>query len=1169
VGECTDNGAFNTNGWNVQGGQVNMAGATLFVDFFRTPASTNDWIDPNYNCVSGFDIMAFPPLEQLATDFLGTPITTWWAFNYRSVGSVNGFNEFVDNQLCGTIPTDPPSEVGLFNRYEYAVDGVAQIVGANPSGTPFEQCEIEGAFLDVFGSWGVNATGDPVWNNTPKAPGYGLSPFDSSTGYSNQLKSLERDCSTQGLNFNTDDPDGDTLFSLGAAWVPVAVIANRGTGLENIKYSDAYHLWTTGRMPNGENLAAACRDVGSGTRNAAMNSIGIDVSYGRGDNRGDKQKSGDTDVLGWHPDYHQAAMRGGSSRMEGTIQNRRLAVGYTGISGSSRAAKDATDGKYEILDVWKDSECLVPDSYVRPNIDTILDNCDPCTGYQIAGTGSFVVRGNIDTNRDPGMECGQYECVGGSNPGDPCTSHADCLDGGECLNTGSGDPCTDDGHCTAPETCLDILRCDGCGDRCFVDDDCDVDETCLAYGDPNWLAPVHPEEPVDNQAVADYLINIFDSIAAFEGDVEAEESNNMPGQQLATLFFLPAGIDCLHAEGDGTAYGPGDLNEVLQEFIRTHHPMSIGGSYPTPDFGSANPANQVPVRREGGPRGERGVYSDGSTQHYIYYNGTYTDIAENLDLSKRNRIAGDFGSETAGVADFERDLDDIPEMVKAVYKPRTWQRSAVATGSGTGDDLGDMSADNAIPEVLGDYNGDGDLDKEDVRYFMDGLAVTPGRGDLDRKQGAIDIDAALVAEGQPYPWADTRKTLVIPGTYTPPTATDPTFKTPRSIADFHKTGKGYDNGDFRCDVAGRLGPCECPEDATVCMLWTCSVSGDACDTDYDCEWWNGETCVNSGSGDSCEIDDDCVGGEVCAHPRCDCETGTCTEGECTPIETFPTPGAEPTGWDGTVDDKDIDYVCQNLGYDWATVEDAVYVDMSCDMDGNLAVEYADVVEMVTGCLGTQIGDANLDGQVDSTDEGIVTAHLGQAGGWADGDFDCDGMVTQCDLAALHGVAYSLGTVESCRSHGAAGRLCIDMADGATEPRLGGIVDLDVTLNTVADYTLTAGDVEVDNVAWSGTVAVSGPVGNTYTLTFSPALTDATVTTIMLPCLDSFCVRGLEGDIDRGGLVSTSDASIIKPKFGDTPTGGDAEFDYDVSGLISTSDFSQVKPNFGHAVAECP
>ncbi len=54
-----------------------------------------------------------------------------------------------------------------------------------------------------------------------------------------------------------------------------------------------------------------------------------------------------------------------------------------------------------------------------------------------------------------------------------------------------------------------------------------------------------------------------------------------------------------------------------------------------------------------------------------------------------------------------------------------------------------------------------------------------------------------------------------------------------------------------------------------------------------------------------------------------------------------------------------------------------------------------------GC-GPKPGDANLDGVVDAADELLVTGNLNTAGGWADGDFNGDDMVTQADLDILLG-----------------------------------------------------------------------------------------------------------------------------------------------------------------------
>ena len=106
----------------------------------------------------------------------------------------------------------------------------------------------------------------------------------------------------------------DTLYSYVGAWVPVALIANRGTGLENVKFSEMQYHFTTGRMPSGENLTAVTRDFGSGTRNLTMNSLGIDTSWGRGDNLGNRADLSSTDALG---PYWQPANRGVVGRRGG------------------------------------------------------------------------------------------------------------------------------------------------------------------------------------------------------------------------------------------------------------------------------------------------------------------------------------------------------------------------------------------------------------------------------------------------------------------------------------------------------------------------------------------------------------------------------------------------------------------------------------------------------------------------------------------------------------------------------------------------------------------------------------------------------------------------------------------------------------------------------------
>lgn len=72
-----------------------------------------------------------------------------------------------------------------------------------------------------------------------------------------------------------------------------------------------------------------------------------------------------------------------------------------------------------------------------------------------------------------------------------------------------------------------------------------------------------------------------------------------------------------------------------------------------------------------------------------------------------------------------------------------------------------------------------------------------------------------------------------------------------------------------------------------------------------------------------------------------------------------------------------------------------------DLDGNGNVNQADVTVLVTSILGTQYGDADLDGDVDRADVATVAGNYGGAGGWAAGNFDGSaGGVGLSDLAAI-------------------------------------------------------------------------------------------------------------------------------------------------------------------------
>ena len=156
----------------IYNGEIAISGATLFRDFFKFPASTNDYIDADGDGIAG-KFNSWPP-DQLAVTYVpGSPLTTHWIVQYRGVGSVNGLSEFLASQGCGTVATRIP-DPGYFNRFLYAQAGGYNWTGpyADASGTPKTPDQIDLAVLDVPTDWAVlTAGGTPAWNLKPGMPG--------------------------------------------------------------------------------------------------------------------------------------------------------------------------------------------------------------------------------------------------------------------------------------------------------------------------------------------------------------------------------------------------------------------------------------------------------------------------------------------------------------------------------------------------------------------------------------------------------------------------------------------------------------------------------------------------------------------------------------------------------------------------------------------------------------------------------------------------------------------------------------------------------------------------------------------------------------------------------------------------------------------------------------
>jgi len=138
------------------------------------------------------------------------------------------------------------------------------------------------------------------------------------------------------------------------------------------------------------------------------------------------------------------------------------------------------------------------------------------------------------------------------------------------------------------------------------------------------------------------------------------------------------------------------------------------------------------------------------------------------------------------------------------------------------------------------------------------------------------------------------------------------------------------------------------------------------------------------------------------------------------------PGFQPIGADGytgviadanTINGADIDYVYAQFKQsvlpaaarrtlvtdgvaNWNNLAEAVSFDLSADMTGDLIVDQTDVDELVQVILGTTFADVNLDGISDCSDRAIASSNLGNAGGWAQGDVNGDGVITAADVKLI-------------------------------------------------------------------------------------------------------------------------------------------------------------------------
>jgi hypothetical protein len=198
----------------------------------------------------------------------------------------------------------------------------------------------------------------------------------------------------------------------------------------------------------------------------------------------------------------------------------------------------------------------------------------------------------------------------------------------------------------------------------------------------------------------------------------------------------------------------------------------------------------------------------------------------------------------------------------------------------------------------------------------------------------------------------------------------------------------------------------------------------------------------------------------------------------------------------------------------------------------------------------------------------------------DPDADGDGVPDDCDncpdvpnpgQSAAACAPCNCQDVRSCKFHGAAmTERCITVGcTGGIEPRQGGVDKVEIDLDSAALFSggvtvtcLNAGDV-------STYVSGTSVVGNTVSISFSPALPDQDACTIELDCLGETCVRTCEGDMNQSGGTTTADSLQVKIYFPLTVDNSNAMWDFNLSDSFTTADSLSVKIRFGFTAPACP
>lgn len=718
----------------------------------------------------------------------------WWIYQYRGHGSGNGLAELVNywdggapaypdsGSYLDLTPGAAGDGEAVVNTqpmggtyFAPAAAPAVQYFGSNSTGPndpmvwDSNKVRVDMGIMDVPTTWFVTVDGAGNWNAAPRTSngptvGYGNNPLQSlpkfvADGYGtdgylekkdgvlgdadsvgNKLKSLTP---VQGPTLNTGGAGTDPnyqIFDTKLVAVNIGYVANPGAAIDstpgdgaadnNIKKSELQHMYAAGRMPSGENLMAISRDSGSGTRNAAMNSIGVDPSWGRGENIGPKEKHKKSNKIG--PFYDPSNINS-SSRMRDRISEARLAVGYNAFSG--KAGPPSLDGRQELLSVMNDFGGGT--EYVTPIM--MLPNEHPSlSGYS---NSSLSWDKTADPASNGGDQVGVY--YADDNDNGQWDSGESYAYGYEVNNIVHNTDSNKGWQVVGIETIATVgnpfyedIDYDGNGTvgTMILDEDGDgVLEAGEQVINAPWEIGNGQGVAMQNEAARDYIRNLVGSIQAYEqflGSPSDLAFFATPAQYAADNYSLIAQLAAVPDDNNpgGAWITNPDLNDNL-------HGAEILPVVPINTDDNDGKYGNVPNRTLQADLPAGYTYTDTTGDQFVCLDGTTTLLYGTAMTSgtaehERNAVAGDFDG------DFSRDADDVDDMVVAYYA----RHNGLAFTELDGDDATDGKV---CPEIMGDFNADGRFDEADVRYGADGLFLRSAAKSgwaLDRKANFIAVD---------------------------------------------------------------------------------------------------------------------------------------------------------------------------------------------------------------------------------------------------------------------------------------------------------------------------------------------------------------------------------------------------------------------------------------------